>query len=155
MISQPDELVVEPAAAEVVPHTPAAYFAPNPRVGEGTMLMNSTVDTDQVASSSALDRFIPRDVLPEWVFETRTRFMVWAPTPEHAHQWFVDESESDIEVDTEILDFGTVALIGQTVRSMDQEPELRYVLTDKGRRELAMAQLFDRGPTVADVGEAA
>jgi hypothetical protein len=112
------------------------------------MLMNSTVDTDQVASSSALDRFIPPDELPEWVFETRTRFLVAAPTAERAHQWFVDES--DIEVDTEILDFGQVDLVGQTVRSMDQEPAPRYVITDQGRRDLALARLFDQWPTVVE-----
>src|SRR5258708_26668092 len=90
----------------MVPHTPAAYFAPNPRVGEGTMRTDSTADTDQIASVYAPERFIPRDKLPEWVFETRTRFLVAAPTAERAHQWFVDES--DIEVDTEIIDFGQV-----------------------------------------------
>jgi hypothetical protein len=110
--------------------------------------MNSTAETDQAAGVCAPERFIPRDKLAEWVFETRTRFLVAAPTAERAHQWFVDES--DIEVDTEILDFGTVALIGQTVRSMDQEPELRYVLTDRGRRDLAVARLFDHWPTVVE-----
>lgn len=29
--------------------------------------------------------------------------------------------------------------------------EMRFTITDQGRRDLALAQLFDRGPTVADV----
>lgn len=35
------------------------------------------------------------------------------------------------------------------IADTDEDP--RYVLTDQGRRDLAMAHLFDRGPTVADV----
>lgn len=35
------------------------------------------------------------------------------------------------------------------------EEDVRYVLTDKGRRDLAMATLFDQGSTVADVARAA
>ena len=106
------------------------------------MLTDSTADTDQIASVYAPERFIPRDKLPEWVFETRTRFLVAAPTAERAHQWFVDES--DIEVDTEIIDFGQVEFVGQTLRSFEGEPEPRFWITDVGRRVLAMASLFDK-----------
>jgi hypothetical protein len=91
---------------------------------------------------------IPRDELPEWVFGAQTRFLVAAPTPELAQRWF--EDENDIDVDCEILEFGPVQLLGQTVRSMDVKPEPRYVITDFGRRAVALEQLFGRWPTVAD-----
>lgn len=99
--------------------------------------------------SQPAEPFIPRAELREWVFETRSRCLIAAPTLERAQRWFVDES--DIGVDNEHLEFCEVQFIGQTVRSMDQEPEPRYVLTDQGRRDLAVAQLFDKGPTVAEV----
>jgi hypothetical protein len=35
---------------------------------------------------------------------------------------------------------------------LQPEPEdVRYVLTEQGHRALAMARLFDKGPTVAEV----
>jgi hypothetical protein len=86
--------------------------------------------------------------LPEWVFGTQTRFLVAAPTPELARRWF--EEEDEVDVNCEILDFGQVQLLGQTVRSMHVEPELRYGITDLGRRAVALEQLFGRWPAVAD-----
>ena len=57
---------------------------------------------------------------------------------------------NDIDLDCEILEFGEVQLLGQTVRSMDLTPEPRDVLTDLGRRAVALQQLFGPWPTVAD-----
>jgi hypothetical protein len=91
---------------------------------------------------------IPRDELPEWVFGTQTRFLVAAPTPELARRWF--EEEDEVDVNCEILEFGQVQLLGQTVRSMHVEPEPRYGITDLGRRAVALEQLFGPWPTVAD-----
>jgi hypothetical protein len=93
------------------------------------------------------DRLIPRDELPQWVFETQTRFLITAHTPELARRWF--EDENDIDLDCEILEFGPVQLLGQTVRSMDVKPEPRYVITDLGRRAVALEQLFGHWPSVA------
>jgi hypothetical protein len=140
------ELVLEP-----LPNGQHAWLRPAvaDQLDRYRLNPDRVVIVDQVESAAAPEPFIPRDKLPEWVFETRTHFLVWAPTAERALRWFVDES--DIDVDTEILTFGQVDLVGQTVRSMEQEPEPRYVVTDQGRRDLAMSQLFDKGPTVADV----
>jgi hypothetical protein len=49
-----------------------------------------------------------------------------------------------------LLDYGNgyALLREQAVTEADED---RYVLTDQGSRDLAMAQLFDRGRSVADV----
>jgi hypothetical protein len=40
---------------------------------------------------------------------------------------------------------------GYALLRPEPEPEdVRYVLTDQGRRALAMARAFDKGPTVAE-----
>lgn len=93
--------------------------------------------------------FIPRAELPTFVVRTQTVYLVTgAPTATRVMQWFADLS--DIELDVQTIDFGTVEVLGQARRQGEPE-DVRYVLTDQGRHALAMARAFDKGPTVAEV----
>src|SRR6266568_675646 len=90
------------------------------------------------------DVVLPRAQWPTFIVRTQTVYRVPAPSSARALHWFADPE--DIDLDVETLDFGEVEIVGQ----VDAEPEdVRYVLTDQGRRALATALLFDRGPTVA------
>jgi len=101
----------------------------------------------------------PRSECPQFVVRTETVYLVSnAPTAARVLQWFADKS--DIDLDVETLDFGTVEVVGQvngeselsTIVDAEEQPgDMRYILTDQGRRALAMALLFDRGPTIADL----
>jgi hypothetical protein len=93
----------------------------------------------------------PRAECPEFVVQTQTVYRVsHAPTADRVLQWFADPN--DIDLDVETLDFGTVEVLGQVDPNRSPaDEELRYVLTEQGRRDLAMARAFDKGMNVADV----
>jgi hypothetical protein len=94
-------------------------------------------------------KFIARAECPQFVVQTQAVYLIsHAPTADRVLQWFTDPN--DIDLDVETLDFGTVEVLGQVDpnRSPDDE-EPRYVLTEQGRRDLAMARAFDKGATVA------
>jgi hypothetical protein len=92
----------------------------------------------------------PRAECPQFVVQTQTVYLVsHAPTAARALQWFADKS--DIELDVETLDFGTVEVLGQ-VRHHGEPEDVRYWITEQGRRDLAMARACDKGLNVADVG---
>src|SRR5712691_5907247 len=74
-----------------------------------------------------------------------TNDLVLEPLPNGEHAWLRPARQ----LDRYQLNPERVVIVEQ-VEVADSDDEPRYVLTDKGRRELAMAQLFDRGPTVAD-----
>jgi hypothetical protein len=68
-------------------------------------------------------------------------------------------TQSDIDLDVEILDFGTVEVLGQVCADGERE-DVRYWITDLGRTALAEARRekalkfirpFGQGPTVAEV----
>lgn len=76
--------------------------------------------------------FIPREDLHQYVIATNTKYLVYAPSLERAMLWFTDTA--DIDLDSEIIDFGTV----EFVEEREPAPEdRRYRITDRGRAAIA------------------
>jgi hypothetical protein len=69
------------------------------------------VIVDQIPAKPEPER-APRAECPQFVVQTETIYLVsHAPTADRVLQWFADKS--DIELDVETLDFGTVEVLGQ------------------------------------------
>jgi hypothetical protein len=105
------------------------------------------VITDPVPAQPETER-TPRAECPQFAVQTQTVYLVsHAPTADRVLQWFTDPN--DIDLDVETLDFGTVEVLGQ-VRPDGEPEDVRYWITEQGRRDLAVAAALDHGPTVAE-----
>jgi hypothetical protein len=97
---------------ERLPNGEHAYLRPETAALDRYQLNpDRVVITDQVPAQPEPER-TPRAECPQFVVQTQTIYLVSdAPTAARALQWFADKS--DIDLDVETLDFGTVEVLGQ------------------------------------------
>jgi hypothetical protein len=84
------------------------------RPTQATPLDRYRLNPDRVVIVDLVDAeptFIPRAELPRFVVRTTTEYIVFATSAEQALQWF--DLQSDVDVDTEIVTFGHVEVVGQ------------------------------------------